>query len=305
MVDEMNGWIDGDEYNELLKTTDGGISWEILNPFGSLRDVGNIFFFDSLTGWITVYSEVPYHLTPSISHTSNGGVDWVTQYTGQPDTRINGVFFISHTRGWAVSNSGLLLKTTNGGITWEQYYLQTNQDLAQVFFIDEQKGWISSGQPSYPDSILVTTDGGITWNRAGFGVNITSFKFIDELNGFALARWSLLASTDGGYTWTNNIILSNQETENSSVINQFSLSQNYPNPFNPTTSLQYTVGSLQFVTIKVYDLLGREIATLINEEKPAGEYEVEFDGSGLTSGIYFYRIQAGSYSETRKMVLLK
>ena len=97
MVDEMNGWIDGDEYNELLKTTDGGISWEILNPFGSYRDVGNIFFFDSLTGWITVYSEVPYHLTPSISHTSNGCVDWVTQYTGQRDTRINGVFFIRKT----------------------------------------------------------------------------------------------------------------------------------------------------------------------------------------------------------------
>jgi len=86
---------------------------------------------------------------------------------------------------------------------------------------------------------------------------------------------------------------------------EFSLSQNYPNPFNPTTSIQYTVGSLQFVTFKVYDVLGKEIATLINETKPAGAYEVEFNGTGLPSGIYFYRITAGSYSETRKMVLLR
>ena len=85
----------------------------------------------------------------------------------------------------------------------------------------------------------------------------------------------------------------------------FKLEQNYPNPFNPTTSLQYTVGSLQFVTLKVYDVLGKEIATLISEEKPAGEYGVEFNGTNLPSGIYFYRIQAGSYSETRKMVLLR
>jgi hypothetical protein len=89
------------------------------------------------------------------------------------------------------------------------------------------------------------------------------------------------------------------------LVNEFSLSQNYPNPFNPTTSLQYTIGSRQFVTLKVYDLLGREIATLVNEEKPAGEYEVEFDGSALTSGIYFYQLKAGEFTETRKMILLK
>ena len=83
------------------------------------------------------------------------------------------------------------------------------------------------------------------------------------------------------------------------------LSQNYPNPFNPTTSLQYTIGSLQFVTLKVYDVLGREVATLVNEEKPAGEYEVEFNAANLPSGIYFYQLKAGQFSETKKMILLK
>ena len=89
------------------------------------------------------------------------------------------------------------------------------------------------------------------------------------------------------------------------VISEFELSQNYTNPFNPSTSIQYAVSSRQFVSLKVYDVLGNEIATLVNEEKPAGSYEVEFKGTGLPSGIYFYQLKANSYIETKKMVLLK
>ncbi len=86
---------------------------------------------------------------------------------------------------------------------------------------------------------------------------------------------------------------------------EFSLSQNYPNPFNPTTSIQYAVGSEQFVTLKVYDVLGDEIEALVNEEKAVGSYEIEFNGKGLPSGIYFYQLKADSYIETKKMFLLK
>ena len=92
-------------------------------------------------------------------------------------------------------------------------------------------------------------------------------------------------------------------------IDGFLLGQNYPNPFNPRTSIQYAIGSRQFVTLKVYDVLGNEIATLVNEEKPAGEYEVEFDASSgirnLVSGIFFYQLKAGDIFQTKKMVLLK
>jgi hypothetical protein len=94
---------------------------------------------------------------------------------------------------------------------------------------------------------------------------------------------------------------------------QFLLSQNYPNPFNPSTTIQYAISSNQFVSLKVYDILGNEVASLVNEGKPAGNYQVSFNGAQLTSGIYFYRIQAGDPStgsgqgfvETKKMVLLK
>lgn len=85
----------------------------------------------------------------------------------------------------------------------------------------------------------------------------------------------------------------------------FSLAQNYPNPFNPVTNIQYVVGSRQSITLKVYGLLGNEVAVLVNEVKPAGEYEVEFSAISLPSGIYFYRLQAGNFIETKKMILLK
>ena len=87
--------------------------------------------------------------------------------------------------------------------------------------------------------------------------------------------------------------------------NQYILSNNYPNPFNPKTKLKYQIPKLNFVTIKVYDALGNEIATLVNEEKPAGEYEVEFNAADLTSGIYFYQLRAGNFTGIKKMIILK
>jgi len=89
----------------------------------------------------------------------------------------------------------------------------------------------------------------------------------------------------------------------------FNLSQNYPNPFNPTTKIKYQIPELSFVTIKVYEVLGNEVTVLINEEKQAGSYEVEFSAIGgatnLSSGIYFYRLQTPNFIQTKKMILLK
>jgi hypothetical protein len=114
-----------------------------------------------------------------------------------------------------------------------------------------------------------------------------------------------------------SFIVENNVTFTDNVIQpeEFYLSQNYPNPFNPSTSIQYAVGSRQFVNLKIYDILGNEIAILVNEEKPAGSYEVEFSAIGgsasggdaynLASGLYIYRLDAGEFSASRKMLLLK
>ncbi|MHB1688059.1 MAG: T9SS type A sorting domain-containing protein [Ignavibacteriaceae bacterium] len=83
------------------------------------------------------------------------------------------------------------------------------------------------------------------------------------------------------------------------------MEQNYPNPFNPATTISYSIPVRNFVTLKVYDLFGKEVATLVNEEKNAGNYKIEFNGNKLSSGVYFYRIQTGNFAETKKLILLK
>ncbi|HPS64707.1 MAG TPA: T9SS type A sorting domain-containing protein [Ignavibacteria bacterium] len=113
------------------------------------------------------------------------------------------------------------------------------------------------------------------------------------------------ALTAGGYKtkvfFNNNIIQSKQPV----IPSDFSLSQNYPNPFNPVTKINFAIQKQGLVTLKVYDLLGREVASLLNETKAAGHYTVEFDASKLSSGIYFYKLQTGSFTSVKKMVLVK
>ena len=116
----------------------------------------------------------------------------------------------------------------------------------------------------------------------------------------------------------NNLVINHifndiATVDDESLIQGYNLFQNYPNPFNPSTKIKYSIPSVNLrqaqsdiiVTLKIYDILGREVATLVNEEKPAGEYEVEFNAAKHSSGIYFYKLQAGEFISTKKMVLLK
>ena len=93
--------------------------------------------------------------------------------------------------------------------------------------------------------------------------------------------------------------------KSSALVNRYKLSDNYPNPFNPSTTIKYQIPKTDLEILKVYDVLGKEVTTLVNKEQPADEYEIKFEANGLPSGIYFYRIQAGNFSQTKKMMLLK
>lgn len=125
--------------------------------------------------------------------------------------------------------------------------------------------------------------------------------------GLVTKYYSLSGCIISGVSY-GNLLVPVYETE-PTLQTKLSISQNYPNPFNPSTKIKYSVISTQNVIVKVYDLLGREVATLVNQEKPAGSYEAEFSmgliHQTLPSGVYFYRLQAGSFVETKKMVLTK
>ena len=89
------------------------------------------------------------------------------------------------------------------------------------------------------------------------------------------------------------------------IAEEFELNQNYPNPFNPSTRISYAIPSASFVNLKVYDIIGNEIAVLVNEEKQAGNYQIDFDATELTGGVYFYQLLTGPFVETKKMILMK
>jgi hypothetical protein len=95
------------------------------------------------------------------------------------------------------------------------------------------------------------------------------------------------------------------DNEVNSLPESYNLFQNYPNPFNPSTTIRYSITNSELVRIKVYDILGREVRVLVNEFKQPGNYAIKFDATGLASGIYLYRIESGSFVQTKKMILLK
>lgn len=101
----------------------------------------------------------------------------------------------------------------------------------------------------------------------------------------------------------SNLLVRNFKGEGIPIV--YDLAQNYPNPFNPSTTIRYQIPQDGIVTLKIYDILGSEVATLVNEEKVAGKYEVNFNASSLASGVYIYKIQAGSFINSKKMLLLK
>jgi len=104
----------------------------------------------------------------------------------------------------------------------------------------------------------------------------------------------------------NSSILIKSELDNTNDgLNKYVLNQNYPNPFNPLTTIEFSSTKSEIIILKVYDIVGKEIAVLVNEEKPAGTYRATFDGSSLTSGVYFYKIQIGAFTDIKKLILLK
>jgi hypothetical protein len=148
--------------------------------------------------------------------------------------------------------------------------------------------------------VFHSTNNGISWTEVNTGLT----NFI--VNALLVHGTNLFAGTDNG-VWYRPVseLITGIEDQSDRILSRFILEQNYPNPFNPSTTINYSVSSSEFVALKVYDVLGNEVATLVNEEKPVGSYEVNFDARGLSSGIYFYKLQSGNFIETKKMILLK
>ena len=151
---------------------------------------------------------------------------------------------------------------------------------------------------TYAHGVYRTTDDGTSWTPVNTGLTPSDIRVL------SICGTDLFAGTDAG-VWRRPLMEVGVDPLRGSAPGSFKLSQNYPNPFNPTTVISFQLPVVRNVRLVVYDLIGREVATLVNEVKQPGTYSVEFDGSKLSSGVYLCRFDAGSFSETRKLVLLK
>jgi hypothetical protein len=160
---------------------------------------------------------------------------------------------------------------------------------------------------NYGFDIEKSSDMGKTWNKIGFvnGYGNSNspkyYSFSDNISSNGTFYYRLLQIDNDGQSEYSDYI----EVVGTAIAEEFELAQNYPNPFNPTTKISYSLPSASEVSVKVYDMLGNEVRTLVNEMKDAGSHAVQFDASNLSSGIYIYAIQAGEFTKTMKMTLVK
>jgi hypothetical protein len=190
-------------------------------------------------------------------------------------------------------NSGVFLTTTTSmgtgsviQVTDAGYFIDgfgiTNGDVIQL---QGQSQTATINSINYTTN-TITVDGSLTWT-SGLGVSLAYSGTAPDIGAYEYNSATSIDSTLTG------------------VPTAFELYQNYPNPFNPTTNIGFRIVDGGFISLKVYDILGNEVATVVDEEKPAGTYEVEFDASSLPSGIYFYQLQVSSFVSTKSMILIK
>lgn len=306
-VDENNGFIVGKESNNLdviYKTTDGGQSWDKkTNQFAT--NLRSVAFRDANNG-IVVGEKL------KAAYTSDGGTTWNSSVfnslpPGTTTPNLYKVTFASGSNAVAVGDQ-LILLSSDGGATWN-YSAVTNlvESLNGISFIDASHGWATGSKTIVPRSVglYYTSDAGATWNNQADLAVFDTMKTLYEVTLTPSGNAWIGSSSSAIYT-NSPLVGVDDEFESPTT---FSLSQNYPNPFNPVTKISWQSAVSGWQVIKIFDVLGNEVATLVDEYKPAGKYEVEFNsniaGKNLSNGVYFYRLRVGDYTRTLKMILMK
>jgi photosystem II stability/assembly factor-like uncharacterized protein len=264
----------------LFKTTDAGTSWS--DQISNAHWFSQMFFADSLNGWVM---EPPICEGDYIVYrTSNGGETWEDS---AHFNYIDGIYFLDSKIGWIVANYNTLYKTTNAGRDWEISAQLGDFIPKQLWFTSESQGYMIASSNISWAGLYQTYDGGITW---------TPIRNYLSLNDIHLNQNNILWGVgDYGKLIKYYTILTSVEDpqEGNNLPQLFMLSQNFPNPYNSQTTISYSIPSSSFVQIQIFDVLGREVSILLNEEKAAGNYKINFNASALTSGVYFYRMQTG------------
>jgi photosystem II stability/assembly factor-like uncharacterized protein len=305
------------KYGGLLKTINGGTNWIIQQQsnstgyqFEGLYCVNNQIVFATGNKFNSPYYQ--------ICRTTDGGLNWSGIRVDSANWVYNVRFTDIHT-GFVVGErmrsgvsfyEGLIFKTTNGGNSWSLKLADSASCYRSIYFVDQNTGFVVGTSGS---SFAKTTNAGETWSVYEsylFG-GLWSVYFINANTGVSVGEYRIIRTTNGG----EPIGIKPISTE---IPESFSLYQNYPNPFNPVTKIRFSIppskgarpsrlGADEGMMVKliIYDILGREVEMLVNEQLKPGTHEVEWDAGNYPSGVYFYKLTAGSYTDTKKMALVK
>ncbi|RPI19600.1 MAG: T9SS C-terminal target domain-containing protein [Ignavibacteriae bacterium] len=286
------------KYGNFIKTTNGGMNWILVSNTNGAQN-WSLDFINENTGFAggslfrkTTNAGINWNAVSGMDSMYSADIQFINEYTGF----IGGGYYIGY------SYHGSVWKTTNGGNSWQKFDI-CNYSIDDISFVNESVGFAKCGSV-----IFKTTNGGINWfqlRRTCSYNSLNSLYFVDSLVGYAVGDYgTIIKTTNGGGTPIGIDPISNK------VPGKFILYQNYPNPFNPITHIKIEIPSnsnheMEIVKLVVYDILGREVITLVNEELHPGTYNIEWNASNFSSGVYFYSLKAGDFIETRRMVLIK
>ncbi|MBI5402893.1 MAG: T9SS type A sorting domain-containing protein [Ignavibacteriae bacterium] len=300
-INNNTGWFYTFENNYIIinKTTNSGLSYS--PQFKTNNTINSdICFYDSLFGF-AVFDNILFG--PNLYRTTNGGENWES-------ININGcfstIYLLNRNVAFLCSDIFDLIKTTDGGNTWIN--MQTNHNgWLTVKFINDSIGF---GSTYNGTRFYYTRNAGNNWIPFNLGsVNYLKSLYFDKSGkGFAVGQFGKI------YKTTNYGGIPVNINSNSDILpRDYYLSQNYPNPFNSKTKIEFKIpnsssrktANREHVILKVFNIIGQEVAILVNGKKSPGNYEVNWDASLFPSGVYFYRIISENYCDTKKMILIK
>ncbi len=295
-INENVGWAVG-QYGHIIKTINGGEIWTHQNSMVS-QELNDVEFVNENEGWVVGLGGI-------ILHTTNGGTNWFMQNSSSSKD-LHGLSFYNQDILWVAGDQGIVLTTENGGgppIPVELVSFTADYNDGKI-----NLSWVTATELNNSGFDIERKTGDGDWNKLTFiqGNGTTTetkhYFYLDDISNLNATKISYRLKQidfDGSFKY------SKQFEVDVNLPTEFQLDQNYPNPFNPTTTIKYQVPFKSNVSIKIFDILGREVEVLVDEIKDAGFYNVLFDASKLTSGVYFYSMQTENYSNIKKLVLLK
>ncbi len=293
----------------VFRTTNGGVSWNQQASPGDRPD--KIYMYNSRIGFIGFNAG-----TPTTKKTTDGGFNWFTVI----NEGFSDMCFIDSLTGWKC-NIFNVKKTTNGGVNWILQELPQGNDILSgmrsISVLSKDTIWGTGGIKQFGikfrGMVYRTTNGGDNWlyQVPDTSIDIIRYDhitFVSPLIGWSYGTTSGIHTVTGGDSIFYPITNINQIS--TKIPTDFELHQNYPNPFNPLTKIKYELKAVSFVKLRVFNIEGKEVKTIVNEKQNPGVYEADFSvteySSSISSGVYFYSMLAGDkIVDTRKMIVIK